>query len=486
MDGKGMIRGKRYIFLSMQKPSTLNTFLAAGYLLFCCCLGLPDHVHAQWCYSQIIGTELPGRMPVPLSNNAVAGARDGSGAYCYYSFTGIDSTLVRSGIRLNAYKHDGTSWTSLPPVPDTLGKIAAAASTVGNKIYVIGGYHVLAGGAERSSDRVHVFDPQTESWLADGAAIPVPIDDHVQAVYRDSLIYVVTGWSNTTNVPNVQIYNPALDQWEAGTPVPDDNQFKAFGASGAIVGDTLYYAGGARLGFDFPIAGYLRKGVIDPSDPTQIAWSVAEDSNAALYRAAASVDLGCPQADNPLPNVFWFGGSAVTYNYNGVAYNGSGPVAPLQDFWVQSELEGAGGDGIRLYDGFPPDDLPALMDLRGMIKLPDPQDHYVLLGGMSEGRNVDGRGYLLGAFIVGLPDVQAGALDIRPTVTRGPVQIRPESIVAMAPAELSVVDIHGRVVLRQQVSPPANIDLSGQQPGIYHVVLARDGQRWQGRVVVVR
>lgn len=484
MDGKGMIRGKRYIFLSMQKPSTLNTFLAAGYLLFCCCLGLPAQVHAQWCYTIIVGHEMPGRMPVPLSNNAVAGARDGSGAFCYYSFTGIDSTLTRTGIRLNAYKHDGSGWTTLPPVPDTLGKIAAAASTVDNKIYVIGGYHVLPGGVERSSDRVHVFDPETESWLADGAAIPVPIDDHVQAVYRDSLIYVISGWSNTTNVPNVQIYNPALDQWEAGAPVPDNNQYKAFGASGAIAGDTIYYAGGARLGFDFPIAGYLRKGVIDPSDPTQILWSVTEDSNAALYRAAASFDAGCYYALDPWPNVFWYGGSAVTYNYNGLAYNGSGPVEPLEKFWVQFGPDGE--DELLSIVGYPPNALPALMDLRGMIKLPTPEHTYVLLGGMTEGRTVEGRGYTVSAHTVGLPDVQAGALDIRPTVTRGPVQVRPESIVAMAPAELSVVDIHGRVVLRQQVSPPANIDLSGQQPGIYHVVLARDGQRWQGRVVVVR
>ena len=88
--------------------------------------------------------------------------------------------------------------------------------------YVIGGYHVFADITVRAQ-----FGPGTsvgsghETWLTDGAPIPIPIDDHVQAVWRDSLIYVITGWSNNTNVAAVQIYDPALDQWSVGTPGPE-------------------------------------------------------------------------------------------------------------------------------------------------------------------------------------------------------------------------------------------------------------------------
>ena len=102
-------------------------------------------------------------------------------------------------------------------------------------------------------------------FLADGAPIPVPIDDHVQAVWRDSLIYVVTGWSDTRNVPNVQIYNPTEDKWIEGTSVPTGVQFESFGTSGTILGDTIFYYGGASFGFRFPVQNTLRKGVIDPS-----------------------------------------------------------------------------------------------------------------------------------------------------------------------------------------------------------------------------
>ncbi|MEZ4950536.1 MAG: hypothetical protein R2784_14295 [Saprospiraceae bacterium] len=45
----------------------------------------------------------------------------------------------------------------------------------------------------------------------------------------------------------------------SGTPVPNNNQYKAFGASGGIYGDTIIYIGGASIGNNFPIAPYIRK-----------------------------------------------------------------------------------------------------------------------------------------------------------------------------------------------------------------------------------
>jgi hypothetical protein len=425
-------------------------------------------------------------MSVPVTNNAVAGYGVNAN-HRAYSFGGIDSTLIWSGIQRVAYRYDPSTdaWTDLPPVPDTLGKIASGASTVGDRIYLIGGYHVFSDGSELSSDRVHIFDPTTDTWLPDGAPIPVPIDDHVQAVYRDSLIYVVTGWSNTTNVANVQMYNPALNTWSAGTPVPNTSQYKVFGASGVFVGDTLYYIGGARFGFNFPLGGFVRKGVVDPNDPTQIEWTVWEDSLADRYRGFVAREIACP-FDLGYSVPFWAGGSRTSYNYNGLAYNGSGPVAPSPSVLHAEEADGA----LSSFSDF---DIP-LMDLRGAAiaygngGFSDEQyiSRVLLLGGMRQGRRVWGKALRIIPSYEGLPGISAGQLDIRPTVTSGMVRIQPESPAARSPAEIMVVDIHGRVVFQQRVSPPANIDLSGQEPGIYHVVLARDNKRWQGRVVVAR
>jgi len=62
------------------------------------------------------------------------------------------------------------------------GKIACSASRVDDIIYIIGGYHVAANGSEISSVKVHRYDIINNTFLSDGADIPVPIDDQSQVV----------------------------------------------------------------------------------------------------------------------------------------------------------------------------------------------------------------------------------------------------------------------------------------------------------------
>jgi len=232
--------------------------------------------------------ELPD-LPEAVANNVVTDAMV-SGVKYIYSFSGIDSTKQFSGIHKKAFRYNTATkiWDRINDLPSGNGRIAAAASTVKNKIYILGGYEVFSGGGESSFDKVHAYDPETNEYLEDGMPIPIPIDDQVQAVYKDSLIYVVTGWSNNGNVADVQIYDPANDSWSTGTPVPNTVDYKVFGASGAILGDTLYYIGGARSGASFPATTFSRKGYIIPDNPTDIEWSGVSGIPAArCYRAAA-------------------------------------------------------------------------------------------------------------------------------------------------------------------------------------------------------
>lgn len=294
-------------------------------------------------------------MPMATANNAVIGAMVNGNPFAY-SFCGIDTSLTNDGIHLRSFKYDvvNDQWALLPDVPDTLGKIAASASLVDGIIYVIGGYHVFDGPPfELSSNKVHRFDTQTDSWLSDGADVPVAIDDQVQVVWRDSLIMVVTGWSNTTNVPDVQIYDPANDTWLTGTSVPNNSLYKAFGANGHILGDTLYYYGGAASSFNFPARQQLRKGYIDPSDPTQISWFHDNDTPGTLYRpGAAKLDSA----------IHWIGGASTSYNYDAVAYNGSGVVSPTME--IRSYRADA---GWSVADPAMIDSLP-VMDIRGVAE----------------------------------------------------------------------------------------------------------------------
>ncbi len=274
-------------------------------------------------FSQAYESFVVDPMPEGVSNNAVVGATVNDTFYVY-SFAGIDNSKLWSGIHLRSYRYNTVSgiWDTLSDLPDTLGKIAAGASLVGDTIYIIGGYYVYQNGNEATSAHVHRFNIKTNSYMSDGAPMPVPVDDQVQVVYKDSLIILATGWSNVTNVPDVQVYDPHSNSWTAATSMPNTNSYKSFGASGAIVGDTIFYFGGAQSSGSFPPQFGLRKGVIDPSDPSQISWSFDYfDMAVRGYRMASfSTEDGY---------VHWIGGSYQTYNYNGFAYNGSGGVPPI-------------------------------------------------------------------------------------------------------------------------------------------------------------
>jgi N-acetylneuraminic acid mutarotase len=305
-------------------------------------------------------------LPSATSNNAVSCANNGT----LFTFGGIDSTKLYSGIHQKVFANIGGSntWTSMQDMPDTLGKLGVAASYLKNKIYLIGGYYVFSNGNEKSSTNVHVFDVPNFFWNINAAPLPIAIDDHVQAVWRDSLIYVITGWSNTTNVNAVQIFNPKANNWLIGDAVPNNNLYKAFGASGTIVGDTIYYFGGASNGTNFPATNILRKGIINATDPTKINWSYTALPQLYGYRMA------CTQVDD---YVCWIGGSAQSYNYNGIAYSNGQGVANLNRALFYNYKTGAIIiDSSNIYN----------MDYRGLGNLNNTSKY--LVGGMHAGNQV--------------------------------------------------------------------------------------------------
>ncbi len=387
-------------------------------------------------------------MPERVSNSAVAeGQVDGTDYI--YSFAGIDSTKLYSGIHLRAFRYNvqGDFWETIPPLPDNMGKIAPSASRVGDVIYIIGGYHVFASGSEESSDKVHRYDLASNSYLTDGAPIPVPIDDQVQAVWRDSLIYVITGWSNFGNVPDVQIYDPANDNWLVGTPTPNNHDYKSFGSTGVIFNDTIYYFGGARSSGSFGIQNDFRKGIINPNDPTDIEWSTGILANdVAGYRMAATISRD---------QVFWLGGSGVTYNFNGIAYNGSGGVPPLHRSLLFDPATGS-------FDIDTSNDLP--MDLRALGDINDTLKYIV--GGMLDNQWVSNRTFRL-------ERLQPTVPTHHPAADRHPIRIYPnpasEKIFVEAPYPISRLRVlHTTGTLIQEIpNPEMEISVHHLPTGLY-------------------
>jgi len=409
--------------------------------------------------------------PERITNNAVA---EGfvNGVPYIYTFGGLDSTKLYSGIHLRSYRYNTMTnvWDTIAALPDTLGKIAAGANRVKDKIYIIGGYHVYANGGEASSNKVHIYDVNSNTYLADGANIPVAIDDQVQAVWRDSLIYVITGWSNTGNVSSVQIYNPSSDNWQTGTGVGNNNTFRSFGASGAIVGDTIYYFGGASMAGNFNIQIYFRRGIINPANPSQINWSSFTWMSMNGYRMAATTALG---------KVFWLGGSNVTYNYNGVAYNGSGGVAPNG----RSLYYDRSDHSFDVEYGY---DLP--MDLRGIGNVSDTVKY--LVGGMKAGQVVSNETLRLTLS----PD------SILTTISTTPIQETIDFSLSPNPAnervliqtkvenmdlEYQLMTISG-VCLQKGIitETKTSLDVSNLAGGVYFLQLI-GANKWGGQLIVV-
>jgi N-acetylneuraminic acid mutarotase len=408
--------------------------LKLSNLLFAILLGTTAFSQT-WQWSQLAD------MPFRTSNNAVCEAVVGIDEVVY-TFGGIDTTKIYSGIHNRCFKYTvGTdTWIEIDTLPDA-PKIASAASFVKGKIYILGGYHVAAGGSETSSNKVHVYNPGTESFEADGASIPVPIDDHVQCVYQDSLIFVVTGWSNSGNVPNVQIYNPLLNQWQVGTSTTNNAFYTAFGASGYIIGDTIYYHGGASGGA-FGAKKFMRKGYINPLDPTEITWTLMDDAPGdAGYRSACSAHGN---------TIFWIGGSAKSYNYDGIAYDGSGGVDPSARVLHFNNSVYQYSDEIAEPYG--------VMDLRGVAKFGN--DRWIICGGMDTNQVVSNRTFLLTSNSVGLESIEGENLLVK-------YQGEKIIIETSFSAEGMLIDPSGRVVDEFQKASFFTLNRVNYTPGIY-------------------
>ncbi len=418
--------------------NTPDTMLRLAKLFCFVLLSNCGFAQTDWTWTEL------APMPFPTANNAVCEATVGQEKFVY-SFGGIDPTKLYSGIHQRAAKYSVAldNWIEIDPLPDTLGKIASGASFVKGKIYIIGGYHVFANHNEISSNKVHVYNPSTDMYEADAASTPFPIDDHVQCVYNDSLIFVVTGWSNTSNKPYVQIFNPELNQWQTGTYTPNTSYFKSFGASRHIIGDTLYYYGGAG-GSGFAARPFMRKGYINPSDPTDITWTLMDDApGLPSYRAA------CSGVGN---TVFWVGGSSVSYNYDGVAYNGSGGVDP------SARILSFNNDSYQFIDD---NNQPfGVMDLRGIAKLDG--DNWIICGGMDSTQTVNNRTFLLNHGSLG------NELESNPFTVKYSIEtVIIESIIT---EEARIVDAKGEEVMTFDSTNKFELKGSNWASGIYTFV----------------
>jgi len=307
-------------------------------------------------------------LPEPVTNNAVAVLKK-NGQTFFYSFYGLDKTKKWSGVHNKIMRVDllKDKPALIGTLPDT-GRLAAGASVIENKAYIVGGYKVLSDGKEKSSHHLFIFDPATEKVIG-GSSLLVPIDDHVQSVWRNQLLYVISGWSDSVNVNTVQVYDPGKNRWQFATSLPDEAGAKVFGGSGLIANDTIYLLGGATFGKNYPPSRSFYKGVIDVTNPLKITWLKATHYPGDYrYRSAAY---------QKNQSIYFIGGSNETYNYDGISYAGRKPVEPNKTILVYNIL-------TSQFSTL--NDTNNIMDLRGVVR--DEKGNVYTFGGMEKGQQV--------------------------------------------------------------------------------------------------
>jgi hypothetical protein len=157
------------------------------------------------------------------------------------------------------------SWTIISNMNVPAGY--ACGASYNNKVYVIGGYSNTINSITNAN---RIYNSVTDSWSL-GAIMPIPSVYYAMGVYHDSLFYYIGGSDGTFTLSNVQIYNAASDTWSMGTNIPNGLS----GAAGGISGNKIVVSGGYDNIVGLNATTYL--GEIDPSDPTNINWTLADN-----------------------------------------------------------------------------------------------------------------------------------------------------------------------------------------------------------------
>lgn len=427
--------------------------------------------------AQLIGHwESRSPMPVRRSNMATASLQIGDTTWIY-TFMGIDSNKTcGQAIRLEAYKYNTVSdqWSPIASVPDTAGRIAASATGLNGKVYLIGGYHVHPDCDETTSSRLDIYDPLTDTWSA-GPTMLIRVDDHVQVTWKDSLIILVSGWSGTANTRAVTIYDTYLNQWSQANNVGGPG---LFGHAGSIVGDTILYIDGALIqGPTFSAINAARMGVIQNGDPHLIAWTpLGAHPGPKVYRGGG-FSYGS--------RILFTGGTSNAFNIDGIGYNGVPSVESGRTFGY--DLATATWEEYARN----PD---SVMDVREVVKVGE--NEFFVVGGMEANQTVTNKVsvFVVDTVLVGQKEQAQDELGmiVSPNPAKKTFRLR---IVLSAPAQAQVQlrDAAGRIVaeLMQETLPAGSTvrdihpQALGLTAGLYFVDLVAGAQRRTEKLILV-
>jgi N-acetylneuraminic acid mutarotase len=173
--------------------------------------------------------------------------------------------------------------TTKTPMPTT--RKDAAYGVIDNKIYVAGGSTVSNWVA---SNKLEIYDPETDSWETNLATMNIPMYQGQGAVINDKF-YVIGGLIGPpwTGQKTTQIYDPATDIWSLGADLDSGR----VGHTTNGVAGKIYAIGGDRQ--PPPVLS------VEEYDPNSNSWSPIDSApfvkichTASVFRNAIYVFSG--------------------------------------------------------------------------------------------------------------------------------------------------------------------------------------------------
>ena len=210
---------------------------------------------------------LRGETAVGVMNNKIYVAEGWGGEF------GSDSNAATKALEI--YDPDTDSWAA--GTPSLIARGLSATAVIGGKLYVAGG---TASGYANFAD-LEIYDPLADSWSV-GASLPNQLTS-AGGVGFNGKFYVFGGYAGPSAYNNqitgsVQIYDPVLNAWITGTPMPTARASMAVG----VINGKLYIVGGVDSN------GSTESSVV-VYDPITDKWSTATDEPTPRAVPAAAV-----------------------------------------------------------------------------------------------------------------------------------------------------------------------------------------------------
>jgi N-acetylneuraminic acid mutarotase len=215
------------------------------------------------------------------------------------------------------------TWQTAAAMPLSLGEVAGGV--IGQTLYVVG----------EGSPATLAYDLSTGIWRSTGLASRPFVGNHHAAEVYNGKLYLLGGLSGNSE-GKVQIYDPVLNTWTLGTPMP----FAAGSSSSAVINGEIYVAGG--------IVNNDTTNQVAMYDPPSNTWTILSSMPQGRNHAASATDGAL---------LYVFGGRVGP---NAVA-NGFDTVEiydPSSDTWRSSDSDATipplpqarGGMGKAVYD----------------------------------------------------------------------------------------------------------------------------------------